>query len=94
MPNRGDQLKMTLRRNGTDWSAGKSSELQSGDVMNSGVQAQVTPNAGLSNPGSKVVENVVVNVNSFLSGIRATFRSENVIVQAQSHSKKSRKDII
>ena len=42
---------------------------------------------------SAVAASVAGNVSSFLSGIRATFRQENVIVAPSLHSKQSSKEI-
>ena len=53
-------------------------------MNNNGTQGIDQPNAQ-----QQVLSSVAENVSSFISGIRASFRSDNVIVVSKHQSKKS-----
>ena len=75
-------LKVTLRRSvGDAWTSDQADNLAPGATPNPGRTATVSP---LNLPTTSVAE----NVSSFLSGIRASFRSENTNVESKLQSKR------
>ena len=79
-----DRLKVTLRRSGGEiWSASNEPLSKPDPAPNPVSASNLTQIANL--PTSSVAE----NVSAFLSGIKASFRSENVNVSSLSKSKKS-----
>ena len=83
------KILISLKRNdGVNWGPAKPSSQLTAVHANVG-----TPNAATAAPNAPnaalLSSSVVENVNSFLNGIRATFRQENVIVASSVRSKGS-----
>ena len=91
-------LKISLRReNGTDWTkVGPSTShlpvYEPGEApkqLNTPTRERTTPSANATAASSVVVASVAKNVSSFLNGIRASFRQDNVNVSANIRNQKS-----